>query len=206
MDVDRFLYYDHLPTILKRISTADFVAFDLELSGIPTWGKRQGQGRATLQERYEELKEAAEKYQILQIGLTTVEEDETSGRYSLRPFNFNLSPLIDDERNIDVDRDFVYSASAVKFLRNENYDMSSPFSKGVPYLTRTETEEAWRKVKLRFDRKSIPDIQIAKSDTKALAFMERVRKEIKEWQESKSKRKSGSKVCYLRSFADRGLY
>lgn len=185
MDINRLNYYDHLPTILKRVSNAHFISFDLELSGIPTWGKRTGQSRATLQERYTELKAAAEKYQILQIGFTIVEEDKEDNRYALRPFNFNLSPLIEDDRDVDIERDIVYSSSAVNFLRNANYDMSSPFSSGVPYLTRQETEKAWQRATLKHDRKSIPDIQISASDTQANEFMKRVRQEITQWQLTK---------------------
>lgn len=86
MDVDRYAFQKRLPLILKAIATSRFVTFDFELSGIP--GKQTGQPRApgrsedgkqTLQERYEETKKAAERYQILQLGLTCVEEDLERG-------------------------------------------------------------------------------------------------------------------------------
>ena len=83
--------------MLEAISTAHFVALDLEFSGIqskaihrvetsePAVGRKQ-----TLQQRYEEVKEAAERYQILQIGLTCVEEDQEKGMLSFRS-NFSHS-------------------------------------------------------------------------------------------------------------------
>ena len=86
MDVDRYAFESQLPLILKAIATSRFVTFDFELSGIP--GKQIGRARApgrsedgkqTLQERYEETKKAAERYQILQLGLTCVEEDLERG-------------------------------------------------------------------------------------------------------------------------------
>ena len=86
MDVDRYAFESQLPLILKAIATSRFVTFDFELSGIP--GKQTGRARApgrsedgkqTLQERYEETKKAAERYQILQLGLTCVEEDLERG-------------------------------------------------------------------------------------------------------------------------------
>ena len=188
MDVDKSTFFYHLPTILKRISNAHFIAFDLELSGIPEFSKKHSSGRASLQERYTDIKEAAEKYQILQIGLTIVEEDQERNRYLIRPFNFNLSPLIDDERYVNVERDFTYSSSAVNFLRGQSYDMSSPFSKGVPYLTRQETKHAWARAEVRFDRNSIPDIQITESDTHAIDFVTKLKEEISDWEKS-------TKVC-----------
>ena len=78
--------------MLRALANAHFVAIDLELSGIQSKtihrfkavenasnsGKPTG-GKQTLQERYEEAKEAAERYQILQVGLTIVDEDAETG-------------------------------------------------------------------------------------------------------------------------------
>ena len=91
MDVNRNTFQSQLPLILKAIAASRFVTLDLELSGIPS--RQIGQARApgrgedgkqTLQERYEETKKAAERYQILQLGLTCVEEDLDRGT-SFRP-------------------------------------------------------------------------------------------------------------------------
>ena len=74
-----------LPSILDAISTAHFVTIDLELSGIP--GQQPNRFKASealtrkprLQQRYEETKAAAERYQVLQFGITCVAEDITRG-------------------------------------------------------------------------------------------------------------------------------
>ena len=87
MDIDCFNFKTHLPLILTTIAKSRFVAFDLELSGIPSrqTNRPRGQsnddsGKQTLQQRYSETKAAAERFQILQIGLTCVEEDSDSGK------------------------------------------------------------------------------------------------------------------------------
>lgn len=85
MDVTGRTFQSHLSSILEAVSRSHFVCFDLELSGIP--GKQfksrstgQGEdGKQTLQQRYEETKAAAERYHILQLGLTCVEEDRDRG-------------------------------------------------------------------------------------------------------------------------------
>lgn len=77
MDVNGSTFRAILPSILGAISRAHFVSFDLELSGIP--GRQTGRGKQTLQERYDDTKKAAERYQILQFGLTCVEEDKKRG-------------------------------------------------------------------------------------------------------------------------------
>ena len=85
MDVTGHAFDGQLFSILGAISRSHFVSFDLELSGIP--GKQfkakptgQGEdGKQTLQQRYVETKAAAERYHILQLGLTCVEEDRDRG-------------------------------------------------------------------------------------------------------------------------------
>ena len=86
MDVERKTFHWHLPRMLRALVGAHFVAIDFELSGIqskiahrpkvddPAYGNKQ-----TLQQRYEEAKEAANRYLILQVGLTIVTEDAANG-------------------------------------------------------------------------------------------------------------------------------
>lgn len=85
MDISGHAFQSQLFSILAAISRSHFVSFDLELSGIPSKQskpKTSGQsedGRQTLQQRYEETKAAAERYHVLQLGLTCVEEDRDRG-------------------------------------------------------------------------------------------------------------------------------
>lgn len=76
--VTELTWSQHLPHILKDLSDCTFVALDCEFSGIPSQQPRAAR-RQTLQERYAESKDAAQKYQILQIGLTIVKEDAVTG-------------------------------------------------------------------------------------------------------------------------------
>ena len=84
MEIDQGHYRKQLLTVLKHISRASFVAFDLEMSGInkkTVFGidGSARDGKPTLQQLYEETKEAAETFQILQVGITCVEEDREKG-------------------------------------------------------------------------------------------------------------------------------
>src|ERR1700761_102482 len=128
MEVDNISFYPLLLDILHDLSEAHFVAFDLELSGVPSKGIRSsdGQGRPTLQQRYSETKEAAERYQILQIGLTCVQQDVEGKKYILKPYNFELSPLI-NEKGLDIERIFSFQSGAVEFLIKAGFDMALPF-------------------------------------------------------------------------------
>lgn len=99
MEVDAASFPHHLLGLLINISEADFVSFDLELSGIPSRLQnkppRTGTGRYTLEERYAETREGANRYQILQVGITCARFDYIANKYVLRPYNINISPLFD---------------------------------------------------------------------------------------------------------------
>lgn len=86
MDITFSDFHHQLPSILNAIATAHFVTIDLELSGIPGQqlnrlrGVGEGSsGKPSLQQRYEETKIAAERYQVLQLGITCVDEEKDQG-------------------------------------------------------------------------------------------------------------------------------
>lgn len=182
MEVDRISFYPLLLDILSDLSESHFVAFDLELSGVPSKLNRtvDGRGRPTLQQRYLETKEAAERYQILQIGLTCVQQDVENKRYILKPFNFELSPII-NEKGLDIERIFSFQSSAVEFLLKVGFDIALPFENGIPYLSRAETRLAREKHAQRQDKSAIADIQLKPTEVESLAFLERVRGTINDW-------------------------
>ncbi|KAL1965715.1 hypothetical protein VTN77DRAFT_5215 [Rasamsonia byssochlamydoides] len=180
MDVTRDTFPFHLANILHDLTTCSFVTMDLELSGIPVHSSGASSGPQTLQERYTQTKEAAEKYRILQIGLTIAHEDVATGTYMLKPYNFHLSPIID--QRLEVERTWSYQSSAVEFLMANKFRMQAPFEEGVYYLSRDEEKRAMAKALQRQDRpgdRSV--IDIPESDTESLEFLVTVRKAINAW-------------------------
>jgi hypothetical protein len=78
MDITRSCFPFELVKIIDLIANSHFVAFDLEFSGIA--GRRKDGKKPTLHEVYHDIKEAAEQYQVLQVGLTVVHEDLITGK------------------------------------------------------------------------------------------------------------------------------
>ena len=96
MDINIGNFHSRLPSFLQAVSDAHFIAIDLELSGIPghqiNKPRAVGEhairgGKATLQERYEDTKKAAETYQVLQLGITCVEENRHRGMFIQEEWN-----------------------------------------------------------------------------------------------------------------------
>jgi hypothetical protein len=87
MNVDEAGFWPQLLPILRSICDATFVAIDVEMSGIPVKGYGSNDrshlvGKLSLQQLYEETREAALKYQVLQIGITCIEEDHERRMFS----------------------------------------------------------------------------------------------------------------------------
>ena len=79
MEIPSRQFSSELVKILQLIADSHFVALDLEFSGISSRRTRAGKGRLSLQQVYEDVREAAKQYQVLQVGLTVVEEDARKG-------------------------------------------------------------------------------------------------------------------------------
>ena len=183
MDVTKEQWPQMLQPMLTALSNAHFVSFDLELSGISTKTSKspdtEGSRKQTLEQRYQEMKAAAEKYQILQIGITVVREDTERGVYIARPYNLFLDPVLRERLNID--RTFSFQSSSVDFLLGHGFSIDGPFYNGLPYLSRAEQEEAMKGEKARLDRNNIADIQLGEDEAEALELVRNVRHKVRKW-------------------------
>ncbi|QDS74780.1 hypothetical protein FKW77_001842 [Venturia effusa] len=188
MDVDKVAFYPRLLPILEDLSNAHFVSLDFELSGIASKQPGTLRQKQTIQERYAEAKEAAERYRIIQVGLTCVGQCDDAGReqYVVKTSNFPLNPSLDMDvgKELDLERIFSFQSGAVDFLLKNNFDLSQPFSRGVSYLSRVEGDTAKQKARDRGDKSRFDDIGTAEDDIQTTQFLDKVRAEIKEWRKA----------------------
>lgn len=180
MEVDRTSFWPRLLEMLEDMAKSYFVAIDFEFSGISS-KVIHAAGKQTLQERYLETKEAAERYQILQIGLTFAVYDDENQQYILKPYNMNLNPLI--EERLDIERIFSFQSGAAEFLLRHGFNLHEPFKNGVPYLSRDEAALAKQVNYDRLTRKNIQDMVVNDDDIEALSFLKELRLTIDAWKE-----------------------
>ena len=214
MDINATSFYGNLLDVFTTISESQFVSFDLELSGVSSKPQRPNDTTQTLQERYEEIKQAAERYQILQIGLTCVREvsrvvtseggQEPELVYGVQPYNFNLSPLLPER--MGVERIFSFQSGAAEFLIQRGFRIELPFTEGVPYLSRDEAKLAKERQYARLDRGALPDIDLTKpEDATAVEFVDDVRRAIREWQKGRQVCLSECPLCSGMGFCSHRL-
>ncbi|KAJ6118456.1 Ribonuclease CAF1 [Penicillium samsonianum] len=188
MDITAVTFPDCFPSILNDISTSCFVSVDFELSGVvfkPSTPQSQAQ---TVQERYVEAKAAAERYQILQVGLTTCHEDKENATYTLKPYNINLSPITQHE--MDVNRDWTFGSRSMEFLLANHFSIDHMCTFGVRYLSREEEKLAIKRATEKcYSRNPVQVADIKKDDHESLEFLEAVRISVNEWLAQGEKRR-----------------
>ncbi|KAF9737143.1 hypothetical protein PMIN06_001903 [Paraphaeosphaeria minitans] len=190
MDIDAGSYPHELLALLISISEADFVSLDLEFTGIPSrmpgkepWKPRQN--RNTLEDRYQETRTAAGRYHVLQVGLTCAHFDYIDNKYVLKPYNVSLSPLLNENYKLDIEREIHIQSGAATFLLGHGFDLGAAFSQGVQYLSREEAYNAQRRVNERLDRKpEVEDMQLKPGDVQSLDFVRRARDAIVAWKKN----------------------
>ncbi|KAI0180907.1 CAF1-domain-containing protein [Hypoxylon sp. FL1284] len=139
MEVNSSNFLGMLPQILQEAENARFVAIDTEMSGIAF-----GSGDLTsIPDAYSNVKDAAEDYQILQVGFTFISYVPETSEYTTRTFNCYVSPLLPNGSFSDtlarhLDREFSVSARSYDFLRNHGFNFSQALNDGVSYLSREE--------------------------------------------------------------------
>ena len=135
MNIDRKNFWkEALPAVRKAIRDADFIAFDMEFSGLDRGAGHRITGADSLQARYRKAVDTVSHFQMLQFGITTFElRKEEAGKKALitRPFNFYTAPR----------GNMTAQASALEFLSQHKFDFTRCFADGLQYLTKSEEFE-----------------------------------------------------------------
>lgn len=142
MNVDKDNFDATLAQIKADIDASEFIAIDLELSGITKSTKPTAQSFVNAEQYYGVHKSVSSTFQILQVGLCTFKHTSGEGKdkkYSCFPYNFFIFPEFHGKRG--EDNIIRFSADATQFLRNYKFDFSRVFYKGVPYMKKDEEQK-----------------------------------------------------------------
>ncbi|OAD03283.1 hypothetical protein MUCCIDRAFT_162862 [Mucor lusitanicus CBS 277.49] len=211
MEISRHQFLQKLPEVEKAIKECDFMAIDTELSGIDLTMTLSLQGLHrpptpvrlyNMADRYQEYKEATERFLIIQFGLCTFTWDEPSGRYIAKPFNFYIFPT-STTGQIQANRVFMTQAQAFDFLTKQSFDFNKWVYQGIPYLTVAE-EEAFVAAASKKMSDNMPDIPI---DDKERDFVNEAKQKIKDWiQADKTAEDEGVNITAKNAYQRRLIY
>lgn len=128
MEVTRLNFTSLLPQILADISSATFLSFDMELSGLLANKRIKSTWADTLQQRYMKDRENTQSFYPMQVGLCTFHK--FADRFQVRPYSFYLFP-----RSLpSYPRNFLMQSSSADFLSKHNFDFNKTFLNGINYL------------------------------------------------------------------------
>lgn len=94
MDIDATNFWQTLPKVLEAISKADYVSVDLEMTGVRIKQLARPSTRPSLQQIYQEARDGAEAFQVLEVGLTCIRWDDEVEAYWTESYNFAITVSI----------------------------------------------------------------------------------------------------------------
>ena len=127
MELTRDNYYDLEPKILLDIEKCDFIALDLELSGL---NQSMFKLYDSPEENFLKSKNNAENFRIIQLGITIfIKNIDNNKEYIAKPYNIYVFPSEKQHNN-----KFDFYLDSIIFNREHGCDFHKWISKGVSYL------------------------------------------------------------------------
>ncbi|KAL0328568.1 UNVERIFIED_CONTAM: Poly(A)-specific ribonuclease PARN [Sesamum calycinum] len=134
-----------LAELRRHVREADFVAVDLEMTGVTSapWRESFEFDRSDIQ--YLKIKDSAEKFAVVQFGVCPFRWDPHSRSFVAHPHNFYIFPR---QENVGdgLSYEFLCQTSSLEFLAKYQFDFNACVYEGISYLSRSEEEEALRRL------------------------------------------------------------
>lgn len=171
------------------IKAADFVAIDLEMTGVTSAPWRESFDLDRYDIRYLKVKDSAEKFAVVQFGVCPFRWDSVQHFFIAHPHNFYVFPRQEIPGN-DQSYEFLCQTTSLDFLAKYQFDFNTCISEGVSYLSRNqETIELERLNSIYTDEssdslsslKEVGDLQYARMAD--VLFAERMKIKIREWRD-----------------------
>lgn len=170
-NITRQNFWRSLESFKAHLGTADFVGFDLELSGI----------HSVLPSEcfYHRIKHLAEKFAVFQVGLALFHLDPACNRFLTYPYNFYVFPRNELSLGLPATT-FSCEASALEFLASHGFDFNLCIQDGISYLSKTQESEA----RVQLANEHVPfRLKSSRSlnKTSDVVFAERLRVDLEKW-------------------------
>ncbi|XP_008808745.1 poly(A)-specific ribonuclease PARN-like isoform X2 [Phoenix dactylifera] len=130
-----------LEDLRLRVREADFVAIDLEMTGITSAPWRDAFEFDRSDVRYLKVKDSAEKFAVVQFGVCPFRWDGAKGSFIAHPHNFYVFP----RKELPVDGpsyEFLCQTTSIDFLAKYQFDFNACIHEGISYLSRAQEAEA----------------------------------------------------------------
>lgn len=174
-----------------HLKAADFVAIDLEMTGITSAPWRESMEFDRFDVKYLKVKDSAEKFAVVQLGVCPFRWDPLRLSFIAHPHNFFIFP----RQEVPIDSssyEFLCQTTSIDFLAKYHFDFNACIRQGVSYLSRGQEDEALRRLNLRYENelseqaRNVPLVSITD-----ILFSERMKNRLREWRDGLLKDTSG---------------
>ncbi|KAK4278288.1 hypothetical protein QN277_016153 [Acacia crassicarpa] len=179
-----------LAELRHHVRASDFVAIDLEMTGITSapWRESFEFDRSDI--RYLKVKDSADKFAVVQVGVCPFRWDSATQLFVSYPYNFYVFPR--QELAGLGPREFLCQTASIDFLAKYQFDFNACIHEGISYLSREQESEAirclnsandceWLDEDSRFGIKNVKDIpSVSIAD---VLFTERMKNKFSEWRD-----------------------
>lgn len=118
------------------VKDCDFIAFDLEFSGLSTNTKDKKHSLDTTEEIYRKMKDVCSTFFTFQVGICTFKWDDKEKKYLASPFNYYVFPS-----SKYAQASIIFQPGAIEFLNQHNMDWNKIFREGIHYWKRNKKED-----------------------------------------------------------------
>nr|CAB3484794.1 unnamed protein product [Digitaria exilis] len=178
-----------LEELRGRVRDATFVGIDLEMSGVTSAPWRDTFELDRDDVRYLKLRDSAERFAALQLGVCPFRWDPAKSAFVAHPHNFFIFPrkeLLSDYSS----HEFLCQTTSIDFLAKYQFDFNTCFREGISYLSRAQEEEAIQKLNLLHQDRTSASSTTSEEDgdmpLKSVAdilFTERMKNNFKKWRD-----------------------
>ncbi|OIT00543.1 PREDICTED: poly(A)-specific ribonuclease PARN isoform X1 [Nicotiana attenuata] len=183
------------------VRDADFVAVDLEMTGVTSAPWRDSFEFDRYDIRYLKVKDSAEKFAVVQFGICPFRWDSHKQSFLAHPHNFYIFPR-QEIPGSNQSYEFLCQTASLDFLAKYQFDFNVCVREGVSYLSRSQEEEAVERINSTFMDESSDSVYGLREDAEFplvrmadVLFAERMKNTIREWHASLlSKGSSSSEI------------
>ncbi|KAM4092166.1 hypothetical protein ACB094_06G017100 [Castanea mollissima] len=178
-----------LAELRRHVAAADFVAIDLEMSGVTSAPWRESFEFDRSDVRYLKVKDSAEKFAVVQFGVCPFRWDSSKLSFIAHPHNFYVFP----RQEVQIDGpsyEFLWQTTSIEFLAKYQFDFNACIREGISYLSRGQEKEALRRLSIAYEdelsdtwcnTKEVKDIPINRMAD--VLFAERIKNRFSEWRD-----------------------
>uniref|UniRef100_A0A1D1XU77 Poly(A)-specific ribonuclease PARN n=1 Tax=Anthurium amnicola TaxID=1678845 RepID=A0A1D1XU77_9ARAE len=176
-----------LEELRALVRESDFVAFDLEMTGVTSAPWREAFEFDRSDVRYLKVKDSAEKFAVVQFGVCPFRWDDSKESFVAHPHNFYIFP----RKELPIDgpsEEFHCQTTSIDFLAKYQFDFNTCIYEGISYLSRAQEAEALHNMNLRLQGRlanSMSDrdeyLELPSMRTADVLFTERIKIRFHEW-------------------------